>query len=74
MPEPALQIDLRNCRFVRPPAVLWCLVYPLLAVANLFYVKNGVPTSPLVEQLSPFLGDPLAWLLVIPALWLSPWR
>lgn len=26
-----LDIDLRHCSFVRPSAVLWCVVYPLLA-------------------------------------------
>lgn len=25
-----VQIDLRRCQFLRPPAVLWCLIYPLL--------------------------------------------
>lgn len=29
--EREVVIDLRGCTFVRPPAVLWCLVYPLLA-------------------------------------------
>lgn len=29
--ERELEIDLRGCQFVRPAAVLWCLVYPLLA-------------------------------------------
>ena len=24
-------MDLRACRFIRPPAVLWCLIYPLLS-------------------------------------------
>lgn len=30
-PDRQLVVDLRQCSFVRPPAVLWCLVYPLLA-------------------------------------------
>lgn len=29
--EDSVEIDLRACEFVRPPAVLWCVVYPLLA-------------------------------------------
>ena len=29
--EKVVEIDLRNCAFVRPAAALWCLVYPLLA-------------------------------------------
>lgn len=29
-----LDIDMRECQFVRPPAVLWCTVLPLLAVAR----------------------------------------
>ncbi|PKB64312.1 MAG: hypothetical protein BZY80_03215 [SAR202 cluster bacterium Io17-Chloro-G2] len=26
-----LEVDLRRCEFILPPAVLWCVVYPLLA-------------------------------------------
>jgi len=29
--EPRVEIDMRGCEFVRPAAVLWCLIYPLLA-------------------------------------------
>jgi hypothetical protein len=29
-----LDIDLRECGFIRPPAVLWCLIYGLLAVSR----------------------------------------
>ncbi len=29
--ETDIVVDLRECEFVRPPAVLWCVVYPLLA-------------------------------------------
>jgi hypothetical protein len=29
-PKEPVTVDLRRCKFVRPPAVLWCLVYPLL--------------------------------------------
>ena len=29
--EDVVEIDLRDCTFVRPAAVLWCLIYPLLA-------------------------------------------
>src|SRR3989338_4773510 len=31
-PPERVVIDLRYCQFVRPPAALWCLVYPLLVV------------------------------------------
>jgi len=29
-----LDVDMRRCQFVRPAAVLWCAVYPLLAAAG----------------------------------------
>ncbi|MBI3954291.1 MAG: hypothetical protein HY330_07240 [Chloroflexi bacterium] len=29
--ERDVQIDLRQCEFIRPSAVLWCVIYPLLA-------------------------------------------
>lgn len=29
--RPQVEVDLRRCEFVRPPAVLWCAVYLLLA-------------------------------------------
>ena len=29
-PEDVVRIDLRNCDFVYPPAVLWCVVYGAL--------------------------------------------
>lgn len=29
--EDAIEVDLRKCAFIRPPAVLWCAIYPLLA-------------------------------------------
>ena len=29
--EEHVEVDLRACRFIRPPAVLWCLIYPLLS-------------------------------------------
>ena len=32
--EQLVEVDMRNCEFVRPPAVLWCAVYSLLAVAR----------------------------------------
>lgn len=32
--ESRIELDLRPCDFVRPPAVLWCLIYPLLAQAH----------------------------------------
>lgn len=31
LPGEAVEVDLRGCSFVRPPAVLWCVIYPLLA-------------------------------------------
>jgi len=32
--EASVDIDMRTCQFVRPPAVLWCTVYCLLAAAR----------------------------------------
>jgi len=32
--EASVDVDMRTCDFVRPPAVLWCVVYSLLAVAR----------------------------------------
>lgn len=32
--EPEVEIDLRRCRFVRPAAALWCLIYPALVRAK----------------------------------------
>lgn len=32
--ETQLDIDMRGCEFVRPAAVLWCVIYPLLAVSR----------------------------------------
>ena len=39
-----VEIDLRECQFVRPAAVLWCVVYPLLARIR------GVPCRLLVPE------------------------
>ena len=39
-----LDIDLRYCSFVRPPAVLWCMVYLLLAK------QKGIPCRLLVPE------------------------
>ena len=30
--EPRVEVDMRGCNFIRPAALLWCAVYPLLAV------------------------------------------
>jgi anti-sigma regulatory factor (Ser/Thr protein kinase) len=32
--EKQLDIDMRGCEFIRPAAVLWCAVFPLLALAR----------------------------------------
>src|SRR5262249_7016775 len=45
-------------------------VYPLLLVWGLFDVVNL--SSPLVPVLQPYLGFPLAWLLVIGTFYLLP--
>lgn len=34
IPDDAVEVDLRPCEFIRPAAVLWCAVYPLLAAAS----------------------------------------
>ena len=28
--ESEIEVDLRKCEFINPPAVLWCIIYPLL--------------------------------------------
>jgi hypothetical protein len=32
--EEVVEVDMRDCEFVRPPAALWCVIYSLLAVAR----------------------------------------
>lgn len=32
--EPHVDIDMRACEFIRPAAVLWCAIYPLLAASR----------------------------------------
>ncbi len=34
LPDAELEIDMRACGFIRPPAALWCAVYALLAKAQ----------------------------------------
>lgn len=41
--ESAVDVDLRDCEFLRPAAVLWCLLYPLLAKATGAKVRLLVP-------------------------------
>ena len=41
-----LDIDLRHCSFVRPSAVLWCAVYPLLAALRGTACRFLVPENP----------------------------
>ncbi|MGH2706236.1 MAG: hypothetical protein ACRDJ4_14470 [Actinomycetota bacterium] len=43
--ENLLEIDLRGCEFIRPAAVLWCLIYPLLARARGSTCRVLVPES-----------------------------
>ena len=43
--EGSLDVDMRNCEFMRPPAVLWCLVYPLLAAARATSCRLLVPEN-----------------------------
>jgi hypothetical protein len=40
-----VEIDLRNCQFVRPAAVLWCVVFPLLVRARQIPCRLLVPES-----------------------------
>ena len=50
----AVTIDLRRCGFVRPAAMLWCTVYPLLVV------ERGVPcelTTPVEHSVQTYLND-----------------
>ncbi len=43
--ESTVVIDLRHCEFVRPGAVLWCVIYPLLARARGSTVRLLVPSD-----------------------------
>jgi hypothetical protein len=47
------------------------VVYPMLAIAGLFELEP-FPSSPLVDDLSPYMTYPLAWLLVIGTFYLLP--
>lgn len=40
-----LDIDLRQCNFVRPAAVLWCVVYPMLAASRGTQCRLLVPEN-----------------------------
>jgi hypothetical protein len=40
-----LNVDMRNCGFIRPAAVLWCGVYPLLALARGVRTRLVVPEN-----------------------------
>ena len=40
-----VEIDLRKCQFVRPAAVLWCVVFPLLVRARQIPCRLLVPES-----------------------------
>lgn len=41
----SVDIDLRHCTFIRPPAVLWCAVYPLLVAAKSKACRLLVPAN-----------------------------
>lgn len=43
--EPEVIVDLRGCDFVRPAAVLWCMVYPLLVQLRGCKCAVWVPTN-----------------------------
>lgn len=43
--EARVDLDLRKCEFVRPAAVLWCAVYPLLAAAKGSRTRLLVPEN-----------------------------
>lgn len=40
-----VEVDLRRCQFVRPPAVMWCVVYLLLAVGRGITSRLLVPEN-----------------------------
>ena len=44
--EDHVEMDLRACRFIRPPAVLWCLIYPLLSRFRNHRCSVYVPENP----------------------------
>lgn len=52
VPDGIVEVDLRPCSFVRPPAVLWCVVYPLLAVQA---GKNAVLLVPEGKGVAAYL-------------------
>ena len=43
--EKRIVIDLRECEFVRPAAVMWCAVYALLAFHRGCHIELLVPTN-----------------------------
>ena len=43
--QPQVDVDLRECEFVRPPAALWCVVYPLLIRERAIPCRLLVPTN-----------------------------
>jgi hypothetical protein len=43
--ENPVEIDMRNCQFVRPAAVLWCAIYPSLASAKTSECRLLVPEN-----------------------------
>ena len=43
--EEHVEVDLRACRFIRPPAVLWCLIYPLLSRFRSYRCSLHVPDN-----------------------------
>ena len=44
--EEHVEVDLRACQFIRPPAVLWCLIYPLLSRFRDYRCSLYVPEDP----------------------------
>lgn len=53
--EDSIEIDLRECEFVRPPAVLWCVVYPLLTKT-----RGAIRTQGEVDELANKALDSLS--------------
>ena len=43
--QPRVDADLRECEFIRPPAALWCAVYPMLVRQRSTPYRLLVPTN-----------------------------
>ena len=54
--ESEVEVDLRNCKLIRPAAALWCLIYPLLARHSGAECRVLLPETPWVCSYLKSLG------------------